>query len=79
VSAHVKSIIALAQAYVAGDIKLDFGINPDTAIKQMVKPPGIGQWTAHYSLSTWHQVTVPFSSTIPLNQKSGQNQLKTSA
>jgi len=48
ISARSGSIIALAQAYVAGSLTLDAGANPETAIAQLVDLPGIGQWTAHY-------------------------------
>lgn len=48
ISARAKSIIALAQAYLREEVQLEAGANPDTAIEQLVKLPGIGQWTAHY-------------------------------
>lgn len=48
VSARAKCIIALAQAYVAGNLQLDAGMSPDLAIKQLTALPGIGLWTAHY-------------------------------
>jgi AraC family transcriptional regulator of adaptative response / DNA-3-methyladenine glycosylase II len=48
VSARAKSIIALAKAYVAGEVQLDAGANPEKAIRALVALPGIGQWTAHY-------------------------------
>jgi len=50
VSMRSKSIIALAQAQVSGQMTLDDGIHykPDEAIRRMVELPGIGQWTAHY-------------------------------
>lgn len=48
ISARAGSIIALAQAYLREEVRLGAGENPDTAIKQLVKLPGIGQWTAHY-------------------------------
>lgn len=48
ISARAKSIIALAQACFAGELQLDAVLNPERAIQQLVKLPGIGQWTAHY-------------------------------
>ncbi|HSI65264.1 MAG TPA: AlkA N-terminal domain-containing protein [Candidatus Saccharimonadia bacterium] len=48
VSARSACIIALAQAFHSGSIKLEAGANPEAAIKQLVALPGIGPWTAHY-------------------------------
>jgi AraC family transcriptional regulator of adaptative response / DNA-3-methyladenine glycosylase II len=50
VSMRSKSIIALAQAQVSGNMALDSGTHysPEEAIRQLVELPGIGQWTAHY-------------------------------
>lgn len=50
VSVRSKSIIALAQAEVSGEIPLDSGVhqNPEQTIKRLTALPGIGQWTAHY-------------------------------
>jgi AraC family transcriptional regulator, regulatory protein of adaptative response / DNA-3-methyladenine glycosylase II len=50
VAARAKSIIALARAEESGAIGLDGGAhhNPDDAIRQLAKLPGIGPWTAHY-------------------------------
>jgi AraC family transcriptional regulator of adaptative response / DNA-3-methyladenine glycosylase II len=50
VSARSKSIIALAQAQVSGEIELDSRGHhrPDDTIDRLAKLPGIGQWTAHY-------------------------------
>jgi AraC family transcriptional regulator of adaptative response / DNA-3-methyladenine glycosylase II len=48
VSARSACIIALAQAFHSGSLKLEAGANPDTAIAQLVALPGIGPWTAHY-------------------------------
>lgn len=48
VSARARTIIALAQAFDSGALKLSAGANPDTAIAQLVALPGIGPWTAHY-------------------------------
>lgn len=47
-STRAKSIIALAQAYVSGELQLEVGVNPELMIKQLVALPGIGSWTAHY-------------------------------
>ncbi|OJW47093.1 MAG: adenosine deaminase [Alphaproteobacteria bacterium 41-28] len=48
VSARAKSIIALAKAYVAKELQIDAGVNPEKTMKELVNLPGIGQWTAHY-------------------------------
>jgi len=48
VSSRAKSIIALAQAFSSGELKLEVGTNLDKTISQLVSLPGIGQWTAHY-------------------------------
>jgi AraC family transcriptional regulator of adaptative response / DNA-3-methyladenine glycosylase II len=48
VNARAKSVIALAQAFVSGKLRLESGLNPETTIKQLVELPGVGQWTAHY-------------------------------
>ncbi|WP_032113763.1 DNA-3-methyladenine glycosylase 2 family protein [Candidatus Paracaedibacter symbiosus] len=48
VSARAKSIIALAQAFISGELRLEVGMHLDKIIKQLVSLPGIGQWTAHY-------------------------------
>src|SRR5690606_1087631 len=50
VSARSRSIIALAQAQVAGTLPLDKGVphDPDEAMHTLAALPGIGQWTAHY-------------------------------
>lgn len=48
ISARAKSIIALAKAYVSGELLLDAGFHPEKTIRQLVSLPGIGQWTAHY-------------------------------
>lgn len=50
VRARCKSIIALAQAHVSGELSLDSGNhhNPSTTIERLAKLPGIGPWTAHY-------------------------------
>ncbi|HEX4265752.1 MAG TPA: AlkA N-terminal domain-containing protein [Verrucomicrobiae bacterium] len=48
ISARAKSIIALAKAYAAGELRLEPGLHPEKIIKQLVMLPGVGQWTAHY-------------------------------
>jgi AraC family transcriptional regulator, regulatory protein of adaptative response / DNA-3-methyladenine glycosylase II len=50
VRARCKSIIALAQAHVSGDLSLDNGTqrNPNVTIERLTELPGIGSWTAHY-------------------------------
>jgi AraC family transcriptional regulator of adaptative response / DNA-3-methyladenine glycosylase II len=48
ISARASSILALAQAFKAGDLRLDAGANPDIAIQKLTTLPGIGPWTAHY-------------------------------
>jgi AraC family transcriptional regulator of adaptative response / DNA-3-methyladenine glycosylase II len=48
ISARAKSIIALAQAHLAGKLSLEAGTNPVYAIAQLTALPGIGPWTAHY-------------------------------
>jgi len=48
VSARAKTIIALAQAFDRGQLHLEAGAEPERAIEELVKIPGIGRWTAHY-------------------------------
>ena len=50
VRARCKSIIALAQAHVSGELSLDSGNhhNPNATIERLAELPGIGPWTAHY-------------------------------
>lgn len=50
VSMRSRSIIALAQAQVAGTLALDGGViyKPEDAIRRLAELPGIGPWTAHY-------------------------------
>ncbi len=48
VSARAASIIAMARAFHSGALKLDAGANPEADIAELIKLPGIGQWTAHY-------------------------------
>ena len=45
-----RSIIALAQAQLSGEIPLDGATShkPDELIRRLAELPGIGQWTAHY-------------------------------
>jgi AraC family transcriptional regulator of adaptative response / DNA-3-methyladenine glycosylase II len=48
ISTRAKSIIALAQANLSGDLSLSTGTRPNKTIEQLVALRGIGQWTAHY-------------------------------
>ncbi|WP_035610640.1 DNA-3-methyladenine glycosylase 2 [Haloferula sp. BvORR071] len=48
ISARSNSILAMARAFRAGDLTLDAGSNPESAIAKLVALPGIGQWTANY-------------------------------
>jgi AraC family transcriptional regulator of adaptative response / DNA-3-methyladenine glycosylase II len=50
VGARCKSIIALAQAHVSGELSLDGGVHhdPNATIERLAELPGIGPWTAHY-------------------------------
>ena len=48
VSARAKTLIALAQAFESGALRLEAGAAPEAVITQLVTLPGIGQWTAHY-------------------------------
>ena len=41
-------ILALAQGFQSGTLKLDPGAHPETAIAQLVSLPGIGPWTTNY-------------------------------
>ncbi len=49
-SARCKSIIALAQTQVSGNLSFDGGNqhDPEQTIAQLTEIPGIGAWTAHY-------------------------------
>ncbi|HWD17634.1 MAG TPA: AlkA N-terminal domain-containing protein [Verrucomicrobiae bacterium] len=50
VGARCRSILALAQAQIAGELSLDSGNHhdPEETIKRLTNLPGIGPWTAHY-------------------------------
>ena len=48
VGVSAKSIIALAEAYMAKKIQLDAGAHPEKTFKALVEIPGIGPWTAQY-------------------------------
>lgn len=48
VSARAASLIALASAVRAGDLRLEAGAHPDATVAQLTALPGIGLWTAHY-------------------------------
>ncbi len=48
--ARSRSIIALAQAQVSGELSLDSGAHhdPEDTMARLAELPGVGQWTAHY-------------------------------
>jgi AraC family transcriptional regulator of adaptative response / DNA-3-methyladenine glycosylase II len=48
VRTRARGIIALAEACVAGNLRLDAGNAPDHTIDKLMSIPGIGPWTAHY-------------------------------
>lgn len=50
VRSRCKSMIALAEAHVSGQLSLDSGVhhNPNATIERLAELPGIGPWTAHY-------------------------------
>jgi AraC family transcriptional regulator of adaptative response / DNA-3-methyladenine glycosylase II len=48
VSARAKTILALAQAFHSGALRLDANALPNEMIEKLTHFPGIGQWTAHY-------------------------------
>lgn len=48
IRARANSILCLARTYVEGELQLNAGVHPETAIKQLVALPGIGPWTAQY-------------------------------
>ncbi len=50
VSARCKTILALAQAHLSGQLSLDSGNHhsPEGTIRRLTELPGIGQWTANY-------------------------------
>lgn len=48
ISARANSIRALAAACAAGTLHLTPGADPEATIRELVKLPGIGPWTAHY-------------------------------
>ena len=48
VSARSRTLLAVAEACVRGDLRLDAGMHPEEAIASLVTLPGIGDWTAHY-------------------------------
>jgi AraC family transcriptional regulator, regulatory protein of adaptative response / DNA-3-methyladenine glycosylase II len=50
VRSRCRSMIALAQAHVSGELSLDSGVhhNPNATIDRLAELPGIGPWTAHY-------------------------------
>ncbi len=48
INTRANTILALARAFHAGDLSLEPGTDPETAISRLVDLPGIGPWTAHY-------------------------------
>ncbi|HYD18521.1 MAG TPA: AlkA N-terminal domain-containing protein [Patescibacteria group bacterium] len=46
--ARAKSILSLAAAFASGDLRLEPGVDPATAIQKLDDLPGIGPWTANY-------------------------------
>jgi AraC family transcriptional regulator of adaptative response / DNA-3-methyladenine glycosylase II len=50
VGARCRSIIALAQADVAGALPLEGGVahDPEAFVERLLQLPGVGAWTAHY-------------------------------
>lgn len=45
---RAASIIALARAVAAQEIKLDVAVSIEDAIEKLTQLPGVGDWTAHY-------------------------------
>jgi AraC family transcriptional regulator of adaptative response / DNA-3-methyladenine glycosylase II len=48
IQTRARSIIALAQEFAGGRLKLEAGTNPDAVVRSLVALPGIGAWTAQY-------------------------------
>ena len=48
VSARAKCLLALAEAFHAGTLRLEPGADPETAMARLMELPGIGPWTAQY-------------------------------
>ena len=48
VKTRANAIIALANAVASGAIRLDSSTDPELVIRELVKLPGVGDWTAHY-------------------------------
>ena len=48
IKARAASIVALAQALASGELALEPGADPATAIEKLQALPGIGPWTANY-------------------------------
>lgn len=46
--ARARTILALAQAFAAGDIDFDLSARPEAEIGKLMAMPGIGGWTAQY-------------------------------
>ncbi|WP_158784706.1 AlkA N-terminal domain-containing protein [Pantoea sp. BAV 3049] len=48
VSVRSKTLLAVAEACVQGELQLEAAVHPEEAISQLIRQPGIGEWTAHY-------------------------------
>lgn len=47
-TARAESLLALARAVNDGQLKLDYGADPEATIARLKRLPGIGDWTAQY-------------------------------
>lgn len=45
---RAEGIIAIGQEMASGRLRLEAGVHPEDAMKQLVALPGIGRWTAEY-------------------------------
>ena len=45
---RAESIIAIGRELASGRLKLEVGVHPEDAMKELVALPGIGRWTAEY-------------------------------
>src|SRR5206468_7057027 len=48
ISARAGAIVALAEAVLRGDLRLEPGVDVERTIEALDALPGIGPWTAHY-------------------------------
>jgi AraC family transcriptional regulator of adaptative response / DNA-3-methyladenine glycosylase II len=48
IRARARSILALANEVASGRLKLEPGVDPESAVRQLTALPGIGPWTAQY-------------------------------